>query len=57
MKKQTTPENDLSGCIDVSSLVQQQASHLSVAFLGCQVEGADTLLGQDVGLSSVLQQR
>lgn len=57
MKKRTTPENDLRGCIDVSSFVQQQARHLGVAFLGCQVEGADALLGQDVGLGSVLQQR
>lgn len=28
---------DLCGCVDVSSFVQQQARHLSVSFLGCQV--------------------
>lgn len=57
MKKRRIPENDLRGCVDVRSFVQQQAGHLGVAFLGRQVERADPLLGQDVGLGSVLQQR
>lgn len=48
---------DLGGCIDVSSLSEQKARHLSVALLRCQVQRADPLLGQNVRLCSVLQQR
>ncbi len=47
---------DLGGCVDVSSFAEQQAGHLSVSFLGCQVQRADSLLSQNVGLCSILQQ-
>lgn len=48
---------DLGGCVDVSSLSEQQARHLGVALLRCEVQRADPLLGQDVRLCAVLQQR
>lgn len=49
--------SDLGGCVDVSSLSEQQARHLSMALLRCQVQRADPLLGQNVCLCAVLQQR
>lgn len=48
---------DLGGRVDVGSFSEQQARHLSMALLRCQVQGADPLLGQNVCLCAVLQQR
>ena len=45
---------DLSGSVDMSSFAQQQADHLSVSLLGSQVQGADSLLGQNIGFCFIL---
>lgn len=36
---------DLRGCVHVSSFSQQEAGHLGVSFLSCQMHRADSLLG------------
>lgn len=46
----------LSLDVDLGSLADKQGSHICVALLGGQMERSDTLLGQNVGLGSVLQQ-
>lgn len=46
----------LGGHVDLGSFAQEQSSHVGVALLGGQMERRDSLLCQDVGLSSVLQQ-
>lgn len=42
--------------VDLGSLADEQGSHVCMALLRGQMERCDPLLGQDVGLSSVLQQ-
>lgn len=40
--------------VDLGSFAHEQGSHVCVALLGGQMERSDTLLRQNVGLSSVL---
>lgn len=42
--------------MDVGSFLQQQSHHVSVTLLGGQMKWGDSLLGQNVGLSPVVQQ-
>ena len=46
----------LGGHVDVGCLLQQQGRHVAVALLRGQVQGGDSLSGQDVGLGPILQQ-
>lgn len=46
----------LSLDVDLGSLAYEQGSQVCVALLGGQMERSDALLGQNVGLGSVLQQ-
>lgn len=45
----------LSLDVDLGSFADKQGSHVGVTLLGGQMERSDALLGQDVGLSAVLQ--
>lgn len=57
LKLSSVFECDLGGCVDSSSFAQQQGGHRSVSFLRCQVQRAYSLLGQNLGLRSILQER
>lgn len=47
---------DLGRGVNHRSLVQQQGGHLAVSFLRGQVQWTDSLLGEHVGLSTILHQ-